>query len=173
MRFPKALAALTVTTAVAASVAACGTPDPKAVDAVAAYVTTNMSGGVPADQAKCIGKAWVGDLGKANLVQYGYITGDLKPAAAGSAKNNMSKDDANKAADGFTRCLNAKAILSNELQKVAPGKADCINSDLTSDVVHKWVALQLQGDEKGMLSTLQNAIGKCLPNPSASASAKK
>ena len=147
----------------ALALTACGGDDEAASKAIADSImdSNDETFEVTQEQADCVGDGFVDEIGTDQLVEYGIITEDLKTDSTIDSVE-MSKDDAQSAADVMQDCADIKEIFSGAMGELPAEAKECIDGKLTDDVLNKFLVAVFSNDQEAGTQELTAALAECL-----------
>lgn len=148
----------------ALALAACGGSDDEAASkAIADSImdSNDETFEVTQEEADCVGKGMVEDIGADQLVEYGIITEDNE-AGGGIESVKMSEDDAQAAADTMQGCADIREIFTGAMGDLPEEAQACIDEKLTDDVLNEFLVSVFMDDQEGGTQNLMTALTECM-----------
>ena len=147
----------------ALALTACGGDDSAASKAIADSImdSNDETFEVTQDQADCVGDGFVEEIGTDQLVEYGIITEDLE-AESTIDTVEMSKDDAQSAADVMQDCADIKEIFSGAMGELPAEARACIDEKLTDEVLNSFLVAVFSNDQESGTQELMTALTECM-----------
>lgn len=161
---------ITATAFLLLAVSGCGVggggDDQKAEEAIADKLMSSTDGAFSfeQEQADCIGKGMVDEIGVDQMQEIGLLNEDLEAEDSPDGVE-MNKEDAEVTADVFMECVDIGDLLQEqmELGDLPAETADCIDEALSDDVVREFLAAAFQGeDEEGSATALLEPLQECI-----------
>ena len=147
----------------ALALTACGGDDEAASKAIADSImdSNDETFEVTQEQADCVGEGFVEEIGTDQLIEYGIITEDLETDSTIDTVE-MSKSDAESAADVMQDCADIKEIFAGAMGELPAEAQDCIDEKLTDDVLNKFLVAVFSNDQESGTQELTAALTECL-----------
>jgi len=113
------------------------------------------------DAADCFGDELVDGVGVEQLQEYGVLGDDLEVQEDISA-TKMSEDDAEKAADAFTECVDFAAFFEATFagDDTDEEVVDCLRDAIDEERFHEIIKAGFSGDAQGAQEAMEPAL-KC------------
>jgi hypothetical protein len=148
----------------ALALTACGGGDDAAASKAIADSIMNSNDEtfeVTQEQADCVGDGFVEEIGADELVEYGIITEDLKADSTIDGVE-MSKADAQSAADVMQDCADIKEIFSTAMGELPAEAQTCIDEKLTDEVLNEFLVAVFSNDQESGQQGLMTALTECM-----------
>lgn len=150
--------------ALALPLSACGNgDDEKAARSISQELRGDKGSEMALDkkQSDCVAEGFVDEIGTEKLQEYGMLDENLEAKSTDELK--MAEADAEKAATTFEDCAPVKEMMVDAFdQQQMPAKAkDCIEGEMTDEVLHDFLVDLFSGDEKGASEGFGAAVQKC------------
>lgn len=153
--------------ALSLSLAACGEDDEaKAAEAISASMMEESDEEFPVDQeqADCVGEGLVDRIGVDQLQEYGMLTDDLE-ANDSVGEVTMEEADADGAADVFVGCVDAQALLIEQMGQdgsFTEEQQDCVAEAFDDATLTDMFSLLFQGKQDEATSGLMDPMFACM-----------
>jgi len=154
--------ALGVAVLLALSLVSCGEDDAVASDAIAdSIIRNNQDYGLTRAEADCVGDGFVDRIGVEKLRDDGVLTGDLE-SERGLDQVRMSPEDASVAADVMGECADLKGLFTSALPDLPTASRQCVDRELTDEVLHDYVASVLAARPDEGRRALESSLEECV-----------
>jgi len=115
---------------------------------------------MPREDADCIGEGFVDEIGTEKLQEYGFLTEDLK-AAEDFTNVEMSKEDAESAADTLLGCTDVQQMMSEAMGEVDAETRECFEDVLTEDALRSLFTKMFSGQQEEAGQELIQPMMEC------------
>ncbi len=147
----------------ALSLAACGNDEEAASQAISKSImdSNDENFEVTKEEADCVGDGLVEKIGVDKLTEYDILTEDLE-SSGGINDVEMSRADAESAADVMADCADIKQVFTNAMGELPEEAQACVDENLDDEVIHEFLVAIFMNDQEAGQQGVMTALQECI-----------